>query len=70
MQDFIDKIMFTTENMPVIDELYVQPNEYAPITSILKKERLLFISGTPEFGETYTAVKLLWEWYKNGYEVV
>ena len=50
-----------------IDELYVPPKEYEEIKIELEKERIVFISGLPEFGKTFTAVKLLWEWYKNGY---
>ena len=52
-----------------IDDLYVPPKEYEEIKNTLENERIVFISGTPEFGKTYTAVKLLWEWYKNGYDV-
>ena len=52
-----------------IEELYVPPKEYDDIKDTLEKERIVFISGPPEFGKTFTAVKLLWEWYKQGYHV-
>jgi Novel STAND NTPase 3 len=51
-----------------IDELYVPPHEYEEVEKILREKRIVFITGTKEYGKTYTAIKLLWEYYKNGYE--
>jgi hypothetical protein len=51
-----------------IDELYVAPIEYAEIETTLKENRIVFITGAKEYGKTYTAIKLLWEFFKNGYE--
>jgi hypothetical protein len=31
----------------------------------LKENRCIFIIGSPEYGKTHTAIKLLWEFYKN-----
>src|SRR5205823_100840 len=46
------------------EDVYVAPIEYEEIESNLKKYRCVFITGTPEYGKTYTAIKLLWEFYK------
>ncbi len=66
--EFVDFIG-TPDNLRFekIDELYVPPKEYYEIKKTLEVERIVFISGSPEYGKTYTAIKLLWEWFKNGY---
>jgi len=51
-----------------IDELYIPPQEYNEIKEKLKSNRILYITGTKEYGKTYTAVRLLWEYFINGYE--
>ncbi len=51
-----------------IDEVYVPPLEYEGLANTLKGKRLLFITGTGEYGKTYTAVRLMWEYYRRGYE--
>ena len=51
-----------------IDDLYIPPKEYEEIKNILKEKKMVFITGTPEHGKTYTAVRLLWEYFNNGYE--
>ncbi|MCD4800282.1 MAG: hypothetical protein K8R01_01660 [Methanococcoides sp.] len=33
----------------------------------MKKDRIIFISGTAGYGKTYTTIRLLWEWYNKGY---
>ncbi|MDH4157408.1 MAG: hypothetical protein OEW00_09050, partial [candidate division Zixibacteria bacterium] len=50
-----------------IDELYVQPVEYSYIDECLAEKRLVFITGTAEYGKTFTAVRLLYEYFKKGY---
>lgn len=50
-----------------INQLFVPPIEYEDIMTLLKKEKIVIISGAPESGKTYTAIKLLWEWYIQGY---
>jgi hypothetical protein len=50
-----------------IDCLYVPPVEYDEIRKILAEKRIVFITGTPEFGKTYTAVRLLWEYFNEDY---
>lgn len=53
-----------------IDEIYVEPLEYEEIKETLKRDRIVFITGTAEYGKTYTAIRLLWEYYCNGYKPV
>jgi hypothetical protein len=50
-----------------LDETFVEPVEYRDMIEALKEKRILFIVGTQEFGKTFTAVKLLWEFFKEGY---
>lgn len=49
------------------EDVYVAPIEYGEIEKTLKENRCIFIIGSPEYGKTYTAIKLLWEYYKDGY---
>ncbi|NVM03976.1 MAG: hypothetical protein HWN67_16715 [Candidatus Helarchaeota archaeon] len=50
-----------------INELYIPPNEYDDIKKDLQNNQLIFITGTPGYGKTYTAVRLLWEYFIKGY---
>ncbi len=50
-----------------INRLYVPPDEYNKILKKLKKDRIIFITGTAGYGKTYTAIRFLWEWYNKGY---
>jgi conflict system STAND superfamily ATPase len=49
------------------EDVYVPPIEYEEIEKNLKDHRCVFIIGTPEYGKTFTAIKLLWEYYKDGH---
>jgi conflict system STAND superfamily ATPase/trypsin-like peptidase len=51
-----------------INDLFVPPTQYEEIQDILAKHRIVFITGTKEYGKTYTAVRLLWEYFNEGYE--
>jgi hypothetical protein len=51
-----------------IDDLYVPPLEYEDIRKSLEKERIVFITGTAEYGKTYTAIRLLWEYFNKSHE--
>ncbi len=54
-----------------INDLYVPPFEYEDIKKTLEKKRIVFITGPPEYGKTYTAVKLMREYNeKDGYEPI
>ncbi|MDI6811429.1 MAG: hypothetical protein QMD80_07160 [archaeon] len=51
-----------------IEEAYVPPLEYDDIVNTLKEKRIVFITGTQEYGKTFTAVRLMWEYYNYGYK--
>jgi hypothetical protein len=53
-----------------IDSAYVEPNEYESILENLEKKKILFLVGDPEIGKTYTAARILWEYYLKGYTPV
>jgi len=69
--DFIRKIgevgVLKYEKLP---DLYVPPLNYKEIKASLLKNKIVFITGPPEFGKTYTAVHLLWEYFNQGYEPI
>ncbi len=50
-----------------IDYLYVPPIEYEEILKHLKTHKIIFITGTPDYGKTFTAVKIMWDFYKEGF---
>ncbi|RZB30964.1 MAG: hypothetical protein AEth_00918 [Candidatus Argoarchaeum ethanivorans] len=68
--DFLKKIGYEGSNKLYgrVSEVYVPPSEYEDIARTLKEKRIVFITGTQEYGKTYTAVKLMWEYYNSGYE--
>lgn len=51
-----------------IDKVFVRPNEFEDILRVLEKDEAVFLVGDPEIGKTYTAVRLLWEYYLKGYK--
>jgi hypothetical protein len=53
-----------------IDHLYIPPVEYDAIKDVLQKKHIVFITGTQEYGKTYTAVRLMWEYYERGYQPI
>jgi hypothetical protein len=67
--EFLDKIGHSGSNLyDNIDTLYVPPREYTDIKKLFLKKRIVFITGTQEYGKTYTAVRLMWEYFLKGYE--
>ena len=50
----------------LIDQLYVKPQEYGEMASILETKHVLVITGDPGIGKTYTAIHLLFEYYNKG----
>jgi len=50
-----------------IDTVYVPPIEFDDIKKAFEDKRIVVVTGPREFGKTYTAVRLLWEYYKKGY---
>jgi response regulator RpfG family c-di-GMP phosphodiesterase len=65
---FLEKIGSHRIVYGLIEKLYVEPENYNEIVEILKKYNIVFIIGDAEIGKTYTAIKLLFEFYKQGYE--
>jgi predicted amidohydrolase len=53
-----------------IKELFVAPSEYGSLLDILEHSKLLFITGDPGIGKTYTAVRLLRHYFEQGYEPI
>lgn len=51
----------------LIDKIFVPPDEFDKIKEKLEKDRIVFITGPTGYGKTYTAIRLLWEWYNSGY---
>lgn len=67
---FIQKVAHDDERYKRIDELYVPPVEYEEIIEILDKKNIVFIVGDPGIGKTYTAVKILKNYFEKGYEPI
>ncbi len=69
ISEFLKKISQTRSDFSgaLINRLYVLPDEFDEIKEKLKNDRIVFITGTTGYGKTYTAIRLLWEWYNNGY---
>lgn len=53
-----------------IEKQFVAPQEYDTILSKLRTKRILFLIGDPGIGKTYTAIKILRSYYKNGYRPI
>lgn len=53
-----------------IDRIFVPPSDYLNILQLLEKNKVVFLVGDPEIGKTYTAVRILWEYYCKGYQPV
>ncbi|HEV7643374.1 MAG TPA: PUA domain-containing protein [Pyrinomonadaceae bacterium] len=68
--DFLQKISHDDERYKGIDEYYVAPTEYEEIIDSLEKHNLVFIIGDPGIGKTYTAVKILKDFYEKGFEPI
>ena len=67
--EFLEKIGYAGSKLyERIDEVYVPPLEYEDMAGTLREKRIVFITGTQEYGKTYTAVRLMWEFYNSGYE--
>lgn len=67
---FIQKIAHDDERYKRIDELFVPPKEYPDILKILEASNFVFLVGDPGMGKTYTAVKILKEYFEKGYEPI
>ena len=58
---------FDYESYKDIDHLWVPPKEYDNIITALERDRVAIITGPPEYGKTYTAIRILWEYYHKRY---
>ena len=67
--EFLEKIGYAGSKWyGRIDGVYVPPLEYEDMAGTLREKRIVFITGTQEYGKTYTAVRLMWDYYNCGYE--
>src|SRR4030043_1800086 len=67
--DFLEKINLPGSRLyHRIDDIFIPPLEFEVIKKTLEKKRIVFITGTPEYGKTYTAVRLMWEYYEKDYQ--
>jgi len=49
-----------------LDWLYVPPKEYHDAYRILQEKKIVLIVGPPHVGKTFTAIHLLWDFYRRG----
>ena len=64
---FQKAIKSTDDKYLYIDKYYVKPKEYDEMCCLLEKENVLLITGDPGIGKTYTAIRILQEYYHQGY---
>lgn len=67
---FIQKVAHDDERYKRIDELYVPPTEFNEILEILETKNIVFIIGDPGIGKTYTAVKILKDYFNKGFDPI
>ncbi len=48
-----------------LDQLYVEPKEFARIFDVLQEKRVVLLVGPPHVGKTFTAAYMLWQFYSN-----
>ena len=68
--DFLKKVGLEEKRYQKIEDLYVPPKNFNKIAEKLRKEKIIFLIGDAEIGKTYTAVKLLLDYYNEGYNPV
>ena len=68
--NFVKAIAHDDDRYRLIDELFVPPVEFEQISENLHKNRMVFITGDPGIGKTYTAAKLLREYFDRDYEPI
>jgi hypothetical protein len=67
-EDFLDALAVDTSGSSpylAIDRLFVPPRQYSRIREVLAQRHAVVILGDPHVGKTYTAVRLLWESYRD-----
>jgi hypothetical protein len=70
LSHFLEKIAHDDERYARITELFVPPVEYSDILQQLESSKLVFIVGDPGIGKTYTAIRILRDYYDLGYEPI
>ena len=70
--DFLNKIGKSRNDASgaLIDKVFVPPHEYDEILNSLENERIVFLTGPPGYGKTYLTIRLLWLWYKKGFNPI
>jgi len=66
--EFLEKIGIQNKDYRLIEHLFQKPRHYGEIKSILDKYNIVILFGDPEMGKTYTAVYLLFEYFKKNYK--
>jgi hypothetical protein len=68
---FLEKIdKESTSGYRRIERIFVAPKGFEEIKETLEKDNFVFIVGDPEIGKTYTATRILWEYFLRGYEPI
>lgn len=67
--DFIHAIGQNSDVIRNVEKFYVEPNEFEKIKDSLDEKNIVLILGDPGIGKTYTAIKLLFDYFKKGYTV-
>lgn len=70
MNNFIKRIKSYRPEYFRIEDLFVPHSGYDKIINILESYNIVFLIGDAEVGKTFTAIKLLLDFYKSGYEPV
>ena len=65
---FTKAINATDDKYLFIDKYYVKPREYDEMCTLLDKENILVITGDPGIGKTYTAIRIMQEYYEKGFK--
>jgi predicted amidohydrolase len=65
---FANAIAHADERYVMIKELFVAPREYHALVDKLESSKLVFIVGDPGIGKTYTAARLLREYFDRGFQ--
>lgn len=68
--DFLNRIGSSRVDYRDIERLYVEPKNGSHIREILEKHNIVFIIGDAEMGKTYTAIRLLLDYFRKGYQPI
>lgn len=63
---FQKTISTSEEKYLYIDQYYVKPREYDEMLALLDRENVLVITGDPGIGKTYTAIRIMLDYYQRG----